>query len=129
MLYFTRKHHINEVVCPPGTVSFSVCSTAALVFLLDLSFSQFLGSWLKKRVLPSTLWLIQVVYVKDLQIILQVTNRPGSSSLSGPGLAFITYPQAAAMMPLPQFWTACFFLMVILLAVDTHVIITFPLAV
>ncbi|XP_071347699.1 sodium- and chloride-dependent GABA transporter 3-like [Trachinotus anak] len=39
---------------------------------------------------------------------------------SGPGLAFITYPQATAMMPLPQFWTVCFFLMLILLGADTH---------
>ncbi|XP_068605330.1 sodium- and chloride-dependent GABA transporter 3-like [Brachionichthys hirsutus] len=39
---------------------------------------------------------------------------------SGPGLAFIAYPQAAALMPLPQFWTVCFFLMLVLLAVDSH---------
>uniref|UniRef100_A0A8C5AKH2 Transporter n=1 Tax=Gadus morhua TaxID=8049 RepID=A0A8C5AKH2_GADMO len=39
---------------------------------------------------------------------------------SGPGLAFIAYPQATALMPLPQFWTICFFLMLILLSVDTH---------
>ncbi|XP_051266913.1 sodium- and chloride-dependent betaine transporter-like isoform X1 [Dicentrarchus labrax] len=39
---------------------------------------------------------------------------------SGPGLAFIAYPQATAMMPLPQFWTVCFFLMLFLLTVDTH---------
>ncbi|XP_071378147.1 sodium- and chloride-dependent betaine transporter-like [Centroberyx affinis] len=39
---------------------------------------------------------------------------------SGPGLAFIAYPQATAMMPLPQFWTVCFFLMLVLLSVDTH---------
>uniref|UniRef100_A0A668AZ42 Transporter n=1 Tax=Myripristis murdjan TaxID=586833 RepID=A0A668AZ42_9TELE len=38
---------------------------------------------------------------------------------SGPGLAFIAYPQAAAMMPLPQLWAVCFFIMLILLAVDT----------
>ncbi|XP_040910757.1 sodium- and chloride-dependent GABA transporter 3-like [Toxotes jaculatrix] len=38
----------------------------------------------------------------------------------GPGLAFIAYPQAAAMMPLPQFWTVCFFLMLIFLSIDTH---------
>ncbi|XP_047224619.1 sodium- and chloride-dependent betaine transporter-like [Girardinichthys multiradiatus] len=42
---------------------------------------------------------------------------------SGPGLAFIAYPQAAAMMPLPQFWSFCFFLMLILLTVDTHFVI------
>ncbi|XP_068195978.1 sodium- and chloride-dependent GABA transporter 3-like [Antennarius striatus] len=39
---------------------------------------------------------------------------------SGPGLAFIAYPQATALMPLPQFWTVCFFLMLILLTVDSH---------
>ncbi|XP_070701058.1 sodium- and chloride-dependent betaine transporter-like [Pempheris klunzingeri] len=39
---------------------------------------------------------------------------------SGPGLAFIAYPHSTAMMPLPQFWTVCFFLMLILLSVDTH---------
>ncbi|XP_034411348.1 sodium- and chloride-dependent betaine transporter-like [Cyclopterus lumpus] len=39
---------------------------------------------------------------------------------SGPGLAFIAYPQATAMMPFPQLWNVCFFLMLILLSVDTH---------
>ncbi|XP_074508405.1 sodium- and chloride-dependent betaine transporter-like [Sebastes fasciatus] len=39
---------------------------------------------------------------------------------SGPGLAFIAYPQAIAMMPLPQLWSVCFFLMLILLTVDTQ---------
>nr|XP_046265083.1 sodium- and chloride-dependent GABA transporter 3-like [Scatophagus argus] len=39
---------------------------------------------------------------------------------SGPGLAFIAYPQATALMLLPQFWTVCFFLMLLLLAADTH---------
>nr|XP_046264519.1 sodium- and chloride-dependent GABA transporter 3-like [Scatophagus argus] len=42
---------------------------------------------------------------------------------SGPGLAFIAYPQATALMLLPQFWTVCFFLMLILLAVDSHFVI------
>ncbi|KAI4896697.1 hypothetical protein NFI96_016087, partial [Prochilodus magdalenae] len=39
---------------------------------------------------------------------------------SGPGLAFIAYPQAVAMIPLPQLWAICFFIMVILLCVDTQ---------
>ncbi|GLD51190.1 sodium- and chloride-dependent GABA transporter 2-like protein, partial [Lates japonicus] len=39
---------------------------------------------------------------------------------SGPGLAFIAYPQAVAMMPLPQLWAAFFFIMIILLGVDSE---------
>ncbi|XP_056622101.1 sodium- and chloride-dependent GABA transporter 2-like isoform X2 [Triplophysa dalaica] len=39
---------------------------------------------------------------------------------SGPGLAFIAYPQAVAMMPLPQMWAVCFFIMIIVLGLDTQ---------
>ncbi|XP_069046525.1 sodium- and chloride-dependent GABA transporter 2-like isoform X2 [Lepisosteus oculatus] len=39
---------------------------------------------------------------------------------SGPGLAFIAYPKAVAMMPLPQLWATCFFIMIILLGLDTQ---------
>ncbi|XP_066559183.1 sodium- and chloride-dependent GABA transporter 2-like isoform X2 [Amia ocellicauda] len=39
---------------------------------------------------------------------------------SGPGLVFITYPRVVAMMPLPQLWSVCFFIMAILLAVDSQ---------
>lgn len=49
-----------------------------------------------------------------------------SFCFTGPGLAFIAYPQAAAMMPFPQFWNVCFFLMLLFLTVDTHVRFLFP---
>ncbi|XP_031424194.1 sodium- and chloride-dependent GABA transporter 2-like isoform X1 [Clupea harengus] len=39
---------------------------------------------------------------------------------TGPGLAFIAYPRAVAMMPFPQLWSICFFVMVILLGADTQ---------
>ncbi|KAI1899701.1 hypothetical protein AGOR_G00064480 [Albula goreensis] len=44
----------------------------------------------------------------------------GEVAESGPGLAFIVFPRAVTMMPLPQLWAACFFLMIIMLGLDTQ---------
>lgn len=44
-----------------------------------------------------------------------------SCTFTGPGLAFIAYPRAVALMPLPQLWAVAFFIMIIFLGLDSEV--------
>ena len=46
--------------------------------------------------------------------------------VTGPGLAFIAYPKALAAMPIAPLWSVFFFIMVILLGLDSEVRVTNP---
>lgn len=101
--------------------------------LPGLLFFLCLDSWPRNKGFPFTEWLIQVQKTTQYNVFEASHSWWDGLTLftpislpvwnTGPGLTFIAYPQATAMMPFPQFWTICFFLMLLLLSVDTHVML------
>lgn len=57
-----------------------------------------------------------------LGFLAQQMNMPIDDVVqSGPGLAFIAYPEAVARMPLPNLWAVLFFLMLFILGLGSQV--------
>lgn len=94
-------------------------------FCLKLMFVLFLGRWCYFSFVAvwSRLWKktnIWEHFNNLLELLFEIWPEHGFC-FAGPGLAFIAYPQAVAMMPAPQLWSICFFVMLILLGLDTEV--------
>jgi len=84
----------------------SDCYKRAFYLSISCSMTSFIGGFAVFAVLGN---MAKVLHVEVKDVV-----------KSGPGLAFITYPTALSFMPIPQFWNACFFLMLITLAVDSQ---------
>ena len=61
------------------------------------------------------------VVFSTLGFLSQTVDIPINSVVTaGPGLTFITYPEAILLMPLPQLWAILFFIMMLILGLGSQ---------
>ena len=74
---------------------------------------------------------LSLIYLKFLDLLLEVVNAQytfihlyncASILCTGPGLAFVAYPEGLSHMPGAPFWSVMFFFMLITLGLDSMVI-------
>lgn len=115
-------------VSPTETVSICACWTVWPASSLDSPSSLCLVSWQRSKVWTYRWWLNQVDgcnFFKEIRSINTVVSchiwPHFPWTFAGPGLAFIAYPRAVALMPVPQLWAIFFFIMIIFLGLDSEV--------